>query len=69
LGGHRGIRIFGWLDCSAALRAITRGGYRQHRVFFADAIDAVHAGYRPCAVCLPDNYGAWKDTSSGPARR
>jgi hypothetical protein len=26
LGGHRGTRIYGRLDCRAALRAIARGG-------------------------------------------
>jgi hypothetical protein len=59
-GGHRGTKIFGRLDCRAALRAIALGGYVKHRVFFADSWDAVCAGYRPCAVCLPDDYRAWK---------
>jgi len=60
LGGHRRNRIFGRLDCPAALRALARGGYRRHRVFFADASTAVAAGYRPCAVCMPDEHRAWK---------
>ncbi len=60
LGGHRRSRIYGRLDCPAALRALSRGGYRDHRVFFADAADARSAGYRPCAVCLPDAYRRWK---------
>jgi methylphosphotriester-DNA--protein-cysteine methyltransferase len=60
VGGHRRTRIFGRLDCPAALRALARGGYRQHRVFFADAAIAAAAGYRPCAVCMPDDYRAWK---------
>ena len=38
------------------------GGYTRNRVFFADAETAVAAGYRPCAVCLPDEYRAWKQT-------
>jgi methylphosphotriester-DNA--protein-cysteine methyltransferase len=29
-------------------------------VFFADEATAVAAGYRPCAVCLPERYAAWK---------
>ena len=37
-----------------------RGGYEQHRVFFADEQAAVAAGYRPCAVCLPREYARWK---------
>ena len=59
-GGHRKSKIYGKLDCSAALRAIARGGYVKHRVFFATAADARAAGYRPCAVCLPDAYARWK---------
>ena len=49
LGGHRPGRVYGRLDCPAALRAI---GARpvQGRVFFADEQTAVAAGYRPCAV-------------------
>jgi len=59
-GGHRKSRIYGRLDCPAALRAIAGGGYAAHRVFFADERAAVAAGYRPCAVCLPGAYAAWK---------
>jgi hypothetical protein len=60
VGGHRRSRIFGRLDCPAALRALARGGYRQYRVFFADAATALAAGYRPCGVCLRDDYDIWK---------
>lgn len=60
LGGHRGDRIYGRLDCVAAARALRQGGYRRHRVFFADELTAVSAGYRPCAVCLPAAYARWK---------
>ncbi|QBR00181.1 Ada metal-binding domain-containing protein [Paraburkholderia pallida] len=60
LGGHKGNRIYGRLDCRAALRAIARGGYVRHRVFFRDETTAIAAGYRPCAVCLPDEYAVWK---------
>ena len=38
-GGHRGTKIYGRLDCPSALRAIARGGYTRHRVFFADEAD------------------------------
>lgn len=60
LGGHRRTRIYGRLDCPAALRAIARGGYVRHRVFFRDEATAVAAGYRPCAVCCPEQYQAFK---------
>ncbi|CAB3919762.1 Ada metal-binding domain-containing protein [Achromobacter deleyi] len=59
-GGHRGGRLYGRLDCRAALRAIARGGYVNQRVFFADEAAAIAAGYRPCAVCLPREYARWK---------
>jgi hypothetical protein len=36
LGGHRRGKLYGRLDCPAALRAVARGGYVQHRVFFAN---------------------------------
>jgi methylphosphotriester-DNA--protein-cysteine methyltransferase len=60
LGGHRRSRIYGRLDCPAAQRAIARGGYIAHRVFFLSEDDARAAGYRPCAVCLPAAYARWK---------
>lgn len=60
LGGHRRSRIYGRLDCPSARRAIERGGYVAERVFFADEGTAVAAGYRPCAVCLPEAYRRWR---------
>jgi methylphosphotriester-DNA--protein-cysteine methyltransferase len=60
LGGHRRRRIYGRLDCPAALRWLARGSYGPHRVFFADEATARAAGYRPCAVCLPVQYRTWK---------
>jgi methylphosphotriester-DNA--protein-cysteine methyltransferase len=60
LGGHRKTRIYGRLDCPSALRAIERGGYVEHRVFFVDEAAAIAAGYRPCARCMPDEYRRWK---------
>jgi hypothetical protein len=59
LGGHRRGKLYGRLDCPSALRAIARGGYVKHRVFFADQQTAVAAGYRPCGVCLPQQHAAW----------
>jgi len=60
LGGHRKSKIYGRLDCRVALRAIAQGGYVPHRVFFADREAAVAAGYRPCGVCLREEYVPWK---------
>ncbi|MFD0363216.1 Ada metal-binding domain-containing protein [Nocardia sp. GCM10030253] len=59
-GGHHRGRIYGRLDCPSALRALAHGHYRSHRVFFADEVTALSAGYRPCAVCMQDRYVAWK---------
>jgi methylphosphotriester-DNA--protein-cysteine methyltransferase len=71
LGGHRRTRIYGRLDCPAALRAIARGGYVAQRVFFLDERHARAAGYRPCAVCLPEKYRKFrsKKRSARSARR
>ena len=70
IGGHRGSKIFGRLDCPTALRAIAQGGYVKHRVFFADTHDAVRAGYRPCAVCMSNAYIVWSliNSTSSEAR-
>jgi methylphosphotriester-DNA--protein-cysteine methyltransferase len=69
LGGHRGTRIYGRLDCPSALRAIARGGYVSQRVFFLDERQARAAGYRPCAVCLPEKYRSWRKKRSAKASR
>lgn len=66
LGGHRGDRIYGRLDCAGALRAIARGGYVSQRVFFADEPTAIAAGYRPCATCLPAEHATWKERRAMP---
>lgn len=60
LGGHRSGKLYGRLDCRAALQAIARGGYVQNRVFFLNEATAISAGYRPCAVCMPKEYAVWK---------
>jgi len=61
LGGHRKTKIFGRLDCRSARQAIARGGYVKERVFFLDEKAATKAGYRPCAVCMPEKYARWKE--------
>ena len=60
LGGHRGTKIYGRLDCPGAARAIARGGYVRSRVFFADEATARAAGYRPCFTCMREEYRAWR---------
>jgi methylphosphotriester-DNA--protein-cysteine methyltransferase len=63
LGGHRRNRVYGRLDCPGALRWTACGHYVAHRVFFADEATAVAAGYRPCAICLPEEYRRWRSRS------
>jgi Metal binding domain of Ada len=69
LGGHRRTKGYGRLDCPVALRWIARGHYVRHRVFFADEETAIAAGYRPCAVCMPEAYASWKAASASSSRR
>jgi len=59
-GGYRKGKIYGRLDCKSANRAIAKGGYVKHRVFFKDEETAIKAGYRPCAKCMPEKYTKWK---------
>jgi hypothetical protein len=65
LGGHRKQRLYGRLDCASALRFVAAGTYAKNRVFFADEVSAIAAGYRPCARCMPSEYGAWKERHNG----
>lgn len=60
LGGHKGLKIYGKLDCPSALRYIAAGGYTKYRVFFADEETALAAGYRPCGICMKNHYKLWK---------
>ena len=60
LGGNKKLKIYGRLDCSSALRWIEKGYYIDNRVFFLDEETAIRAGYRPCAVCMPEAYQEWK---------
>lgn len=64
VGGNAKDRIYGRLDCGSALAALRRGGYAEHRVFFADAETARAAGYRPCGNCLRAEYAEWKANRS-----
>jgi methylphosphotriester-DNA--protein-cysteine methyltransferase len=69
LGGNRRSRIYGRLDCPSALRALAAGGpYARYRVFFVDEAEAVAAGFRPCAVCLPAEYNRWRAKAMATSR-
>lgn len=61
LGGHKKLKIYGKLDCRSANSWIEKGQYVKYRVFFADEHIAIKAGYRPCAICMPNEYKVWKN--------
>ncbi|MFG1925959.1 Ada metal-binding domain-containing protein [Cryptosporangium sp. NPDC048952] len=68
-GGHRGSKIYGRLDCRTALKAVARGSYVKHRVFFPDEATAVAAGFRPCGTCCTHRYQRWKAAREDSAAR
>ena len=60
LGGHKGLKIYGRLDCPSPKPYLERGTYQKRRVFFKDEATAIAAGYRPCSVCMHAKYERWK---------
>lgn len=62
LGGNSKDKIYGQLNCSAALNTIRRfpGSYEKVRVFFADERTALATGYRPCGRCMKKQYDEYK---------
>ena len=60
LGGNKKLKIYGRLDCPSAIKWIEKGYYTQNRVFFLDEETAIEAGYRPCGICMPEEYKKWK---------
>ncbi len=64
LGGNGKAKIYGRLDCPAALRVLkspARDVYIKTRVFFVDEETALAAGYRPCGTCMREHYKLWKE--------
>ena len=61
LGGNKKLKIYGKLDCSSAKNWISKGQYTVNRVFFKDEETAIKAGYRPCGVCMPEEYKKWRE--------
>jgi hypothetical protein len=55
LGGNGPGCIYGRLNCRAGKRMKAA-----NRVFFRDGAQAHEQGFRPCAVCMPDAYRAWR---------
>jgi len=54
------MKLYGRLDCPSAKRWIDKGKYISNRVFFESEEVAIAAGYRPCAICMPNEYKEWK---------
>ena len=57
LGGNGPGRIYGRLDCRAGKRLKPK-----NRVFFQNEGEAIAQGFRPCGMCLPDEYRAWRES-------
>lgn len=64
IGGNKKLKIYGRLDCPSARRWIEKGYYINNRVFFENEDTAISAGYRPCAICMPEKYKIWKKIKS-----
>ena len=62
LGGNKKIKIYGKMDCPSAKRWLEKGKYTSNRVFFENVEIAKKAGYRPCAICMPEDYKIYKKT-------
>ena len=60
--GHKKLKIYGRLDCPSAKKHLAKGQYAKNRVFFLDEKTAIAVGYRPCAICMPEEYKKWKVT-------
>jgi len=58
LGGNKKLKIYGRLDCRAGKRMKVI-----NRVFFENRTEAIALGYRPCAVCMREEYVIWKQTA------
>ena len=55
LGGNKRLKIYGRIDRRAGKRMKV-----ENRVFFENETEAICAGYRPCAVCMRNEYLLWK---------
>lgn len=64
LSGYKVKKIYGRLDCPSAKRHIEKGQYVKNRAFFADEETAIAAGYRPCGICMKEEYRKWKQSKS-----
>lgn len=61
LSGNKKSKICGRLDCPSTKKWIEKGYYISNRVFFENEDIAIAAGYRPCSICMPNEYKEWKN--------
>ncbi len=59
LAGNSREKIYGMLGCASGKRMKV-----ENRVFFKTKLEAIQAGYRPCAHCLPERYRSWQANHS-----
>lgn len=56
MGEYKVKKIYSRLDCPSAKRYMEKWKYVKNRVFFADEETAIAAGYRPCGICMKEEY-------------
>lgn len=57
--GNKRLKIYGYLHCKSGKRM-----NRKNRVFFANEIEAISHGFRPCGHCMKERYKAYKIKSN-----
>jgi methylphosphotriester-DNA--protein-cysteine methyltransferase len=57
--GNSRLKIYGTLKCASGKRML-----RGNRVFFANKLEALKLGYRPCGHCMLAEYKEWKSVKS-----
>ena len=54
-GGNCNLKIYGTLYCKSGKLM-----KRENRVFFANQMEAISNGFRPCGHCMHSEYLKWK---------
>ena len=58
---RRGARYAGLWPLAGEDREARGSGFVERGGFLLDEETAVAAGYRPCAICMPEEYRLWKE--------
>jgi methylphosphotriester-DNA--protein-cysteine methyltransferase len=59
LAGNTKLKIYGTLNCGSGKRM-----KKENRVFFKDAAEAEHYGFRPCGHCMKNEFRKWRSAKS-----